>query len=65
VQAVVVFWCEFPQGLVEDGPCVFVHGARLADWMCARAATLEGRMTGQVAEAVEEMARGVSSEDAR
>ncbi len=31
VQAVVVFWSEFPQGVVDDGRCVFVHGSRLAD----------------------------------
>lgn len=36
VQAVVVFWSEFPEGLVDDGTCVFAHGPRLR-------AFLEGR----------------------
>jgi hypothetical protein len=26
VQAVVVFWSRFPEGLVEDDRCVWVHG---------------------------------------
>jgi hypothetical protein len=40
VQAVVVLWSDFPEGLVEDGKCVFVHGSRLREW-------LEGRMRGR------------------
>ena len=36
VQAVVVFWSEFPEGLVEDDKCVFVHGSRLREWMESR-----------------------------
>lgn len=33
VQAVVVFWSEFPEGLVEDGRCVFIDGSRLCEWL--------------------------------
>ncbi len=33
VQAVVVFWSEFPKGLVEDGRCVFIEGSRLRKWL--------------------------------
>jgi len=33
VQAVVVFWSEFPEGLVEDGKCVFLDGSRLSKWL--------------------------------
>jgi hypothetical protein len=33
VQAVVVFWSEFPEGLVEDGKCVFLDGSRLREWL--------------------------------
>lgn len=29
VQAIVAFWSEFPEGLVDDGRCIFVQGARL------------------------------------
>jgi hypothetical protein len=36
VQAVVVFWSEFPEGLVEDDKCVFIHGLRLREWMRGR-----------------------------
>jgi len=36
VQAVVVFWCEFPEGLIEDGKCVFIHGPRLRAWLESR-----------------------------
>lgn len=36
VQAVVVFWSDFPAGCVADGRCVYIHGSRLADWMARR-----------------------------
>jgi hypothetical protein len=36
VQAVVVFWSEFPQGLVEDDRCVFIDGSRLGEWLQCR-----------------------------
>lgn len=36
VQAVVVFWSEFPEGLVEADKCVFIHGPLLREWMEAR-----------------------------
>lgn len=36
VQAVVVFWSDFPAGCVTDGHCVYVHGSRLAEWMARR-----------------------------
>lgn len=32
-QAVVVFWSEFPQGLVEDESCVFIDGSHLCSWL--------------------------------
>ncbi|MGC2374422.1 MAG: nuclease-related domain-containing protein [Solirubrobacteraceae bacterium] len=36
VQAIVVFWSEFPEGLVDDGRCIFVHGPRLHALMQGR-----------------------------
>jgi Nuclease-related domain len=33
VQAVVVFWSEFPQGLIEDDRCVFIDGSQLCSWL--------------------------------
>jgi hypothetical protein len=33
VQAVVVFWSDFPEGLLDDGQCIFIHGPQLRAWM--------------------------------
>lgn len=33
VQAVVVFWSEFPEGFVKNGKCVFIEGSRLSEWL--------------------------------
>jgi hypothetical protein len=33
VQAVVVFWSEFPEGLIEDDRCVFIDGSQLCSWL--------------------------------
>jgi hypothetical protein len=33
VQAVVVFWSEFPQGLIEDDRCIFIDGSQLCSWL--------------------------------
>lgn len=33
VQAVVVFWSEFPEAFVESDKCVFVEGSRLCAWL--------------------------------
>ena len=51
VQAVVVFWSEFPAGLVEDDKCVFLEGSRLRKWLQDRpiqlsAADVEGIAAG-------------------
>jgi Nuclease-related domain len=43
VQAVVVFWSDFPDGLVEDGRCVFVHGSGLRAWLESRPDCLDER----------------------
>lgn len=56
VQAVVVFWSEFPDGCVADGRSVFIHGSRLAEWMARRPHQLDPRDVDNVYAAVE--ARG-------
>jgi hypothetical protein len=33
VQAVVVFWSDFPGGRVDDGQCIFIHGPQLRAWL--------------------------------
>jgi diadenosine tetraphosphatase ApaH/serine/threonine PP2A family protein phosphatase len=48
VQAVVVFWSEFPAGCVTDGRCVYVHGSRLAEWMARRPHQLNDVETGDM-----------------
>lgn len=58
MQAVVVFWADFPEGLVEDGRCVFVHGSRLREWMEGRSERL-----GEVdVEAIAECVAGIGEE---
>ncbi len=59
VQAVVVFWSDFPEGLVEDGRCVFVHGSRLREWMRGRPERLgEGEV-----EAIAECVAGIGESE--
>ena len=56
VQAVVVLWSDFPDGLVDDGRCVFVHGSRLREWLNSRPAQLEQSSAEEIAAAVAHMA---------
>jgi Nuclease-related domain len=56
VQAVVVFWTEFPQGCVADGRSVFIHGSRLAEWMARRPHQLDPREADDVCMAVQALA---------
>jgi hypothetical protein len=57
VQAVVVFWSEFPAGSVADGRCVFIHGPRLAEWMARRPHQLDPRDADTVYAAVTALAQ--------
>lgn len=52
VQAVVVLWSDFPQGLVDDGRCVFVHGSRLRAWMQNRPDRLGDVDVGEIAASI-------------
>jgi hypothetical protein len=56
VQAVVVFWSDFPAGCVTDGRCVYIHGSRLADWIARRPHQLGAAETDDVFEAVQLLA---------
>jgi Nuclease-related domain len=56
VQAVVVFWAEFSDGLYEDDQCVFIHGSRLSDWIDERPGKMTDQVTRDVAAAVEDIA---------
>jgi Nuclease-related domain len=57
VQAVVVFWSDFPAGCVADGRCVYVHGSRLAEWIARRPLQLDDADAEDVFEAVQQLAR--------
>jgi hypothetical protein len=57
VQAVVVFWSEFPAGCVADGRCVFIHGPRLAEWTARRPHQLDPRDADAVYAAVKTLAQ--------
>lgn len=50
VQAVVVFWNEFPDGLVESDRIAFVHGNRLKDYMQGRRPRLDARRQEEIHE---------------
>jgi hypothetical protein len=52
VQAVVVFWSEFPQELVDDGRCVYISGTRLGEWLGERPQRLDRQQVDQIAAAV-------------
>jgi hypothetical protein len=62
VQAVVVFWSDFPQGLVDDGRCVFVHGPRLAGWIGGRPSGLSQADVDAIGQAITEMGSGEAAE---
>ncbi len=57
IQAVVVFWSEFPEGVVDDGRCVFIHGAQLAGWVQGRPSRLNQGDLAAIAAALTNMAR--------
>ena len=56
VQAVIVFWSEFPEQLTEYDHCAYIHGSRLRDWLRERPARLEPAQIARVAAAVDELA---------
>jgi hypothetical protein len=56
VHAVVVLWCEFPQGVAESSRVVFVHGRDLAGWLTHRARELDGPGCAEIAVALEAIA---------
>jgi len=56
VQAVVVFWSDFPQGIVEEERCVYVHGSRLQAWLDGQPTRLDEQASAQLAAAVGDVA---------
>lgn len=52
VQAVVVFWNEFPDGVVESGEVIYVHGSKLKDYMQQRPTTLSDQEQAEIGRAL-------------
>jgi hypothetical protein len=57
VQAVVVFWSDFPQEVVEDGSCVYLHGTQLVAWLERSGEELDPPDVEGIAEALDQLAR--------
>jgi hypothetical protein len=55
VQAIVVLWSDFPQAVVEDGQCVFVHGSELVTWLAGRDQKLDRRRVALIAARLDEL----------
>ncbi len=64
VQAVVVLWSEFEEGVHEDEKCVFLHGSRLHEWLRRRPDVLDSATTAELCAAVEAIANETGSEQA-
>jgi hypothetical protein len=68
VQAVVVFWSEFPEGVEEDSKCVYIHGSRLKAWLAQRPGQLDPARVHEIATAIQHLAadqglqRGMASD---
>jgi hypothetical protein len=56
VQAVVVVWSDFDEGLYEDEKCVFVHGSELHAWLAVRPEKLDAPTARELVTAVEAIA---------
>ncbi|MGB7589362.1 MAG: NERD domain-containing protein [Solirubrobacterales bacterium] len=65
VQAVVVFWSEFPEGSVEDDNCFFVDGSRLRDWLQNRPRRLDQAAVEEIAAGIEGIAEDAAADRVR
>jgi hypothetical protein len=63
VQAVVVFWSDFPEGFVDDSRCVFVHGPQLRAWLEDLPDRLDQIEAIEIASAITHIANGEPSEN--
>lgn len=59
VQAVVVFWSEFPQSLIEDDRCVFIDGSRLCSWLRNQPTRLSRAEVEKISVGIDAMAEGL------
>jgi hypothetical protein len=56
VQAVVVLWSDFDEGVYEDERCVIVHGSRLRQWIGETPDELDEKPTREIVAAVRSIA---------
>lgn len=56
VQAVVVLWSEFDEGIHEGNRCVLIHGSRLREWIISRPDTLDRATKEELATEIQAMA---------
>jgi hypothetical protein len=52
VDAIVVFWSDFPQGIIEADRIAYVHGSKLRDWLVALPETLDADRLARIAGAL-------------
>jgi hypothetical protein len=52
VQAVVVLWSDFNEGVYEDERCVVVHGSRLHEWLNDRPDMLDEKAASDIRAAI-------------
>jgi hypothetical protein len=57
VQAVVVFWNEFPQEHVEAGRVLYVHGSRIAELLRKREQGLAPNRIAEIADVLDQLKR--------
>jgi hypothetical protein len=53
VQAVVIFWSEFPAQMLEEDRCVYIHGSGLKAWLERRPLKLDEEQVEHIARVVE------------
>lgn len=63
VQAIVAIWSDFPEGIVENGRCVFVHGPRLHAHLYGQPHRLDRDEVDRIAVAFAKIARHVRPEE--
>ena len=59
VNAVVVFWGDFEQGMVEQDKVTYLHGDKLIEWLRSRPARLNGIEVDKLAGLIATMRPGV------
>jgi len=60
VQAVVVLWSEFDDGVYQDENCVLVHGSRIHEWLAGQPDKLDEKIVTELAAGVRSLASDAS-----